>query len=167
MEPSRAGAIADACVRHDGILDVKVNLGTGSIVVVHDADILTPAEVATIVRRATGAASVLEPGEELPPLAAPPPNREPSRLAVATAAFFEDVNQDVRRATDGHADLATLMPVAFIGLGLLEVAVDREFPPPPWWSLFWWSFRSFLSLNDPAIREAARTSHEHPAAEAA
>ena len=165
--PERAGEIADACIRGDGILDVSVSLGTGSVLVLYDREVLSADEAAGIVRRACGGPRLLEAGEEPPPLPAPPPSKEPSRLAVATAAFFEQVNEDVRRATDGHADLATLLPVGFVGFGLLEVAVTGDVPAPPWWSLFWWSFRSFISLNDPAIKAAARANHVHPAAEAA
>jgi hypothetical protein len=167
-EPERAGEIADRLVREHGVLDVTVNPGTGSLLVVYDPAAQDARSVARIALEATGARRVLAPDEESPRPAAPAPGG-PSRLAVATAAFFEELNADVRRATEGGTDLATLLPLAFVGFGLLEVAVTGDVPAPPWWSLFWWSFRSFLSLNDPAIRIAAekRAAHVHPAAEGA
>src|SRR5438046_676857 len=72
-----------------------------------------------------------------------PGDGEPTRLALLAAKFFDDLNDDVRAATDGSADLATIMPLSFLTLGLAEIAFSREVPAPPWWSLCWWSFRSF------------------------
>jgi hypothetical protein len=152
-DETRAGAIADALVRAPGVRDVSVTPATGSVVVVFDPERVAPARLTRLLQETTRAERVCALGEDAP--SRPPVPREPSKLALAAARFFEEINEDVRSATDGQADLATLMPVGFVGLGIAEVAASRELPAPPWWSLFWWSFRSFLSLNDPAISAAS------------
>jgi len=153
----RAGEIADRLVRETGVLDVTVHTATGSVLVVFDPERTDEERIMEVLLHVTGAPHVLAPGDALPP---PPPtsSSQPSTLAVATAVFFDELNQDVLRATDGAADLRMLMPLGFVGLGLAEVVATGEVPPPPWWSLFWWSFRAFLSLNDPAIKIAVAPS---------
>src|SRR5437763_53053 len=88
-----------------GATGATVARRTGSIVVVHDHERLGTGEALELAR---GVARRVE-GSIPPPL--PPAGRAPSRLAVAAARFFEEVNDDVRQASEGQADLSTLMPL--------------------------------------------------------
>jgi hypothetical protein len=152
----RIEALAAELRAVEGVQSVALSPRTGSIVVAYDPETLAEADLRARARAALGVERFLEKDEPSKSSRTGGPRKmvEGSKLALALAAFFDDLNGDVIEATGGHADLASLMPAAFVGLGLVEVAVTRELPAPPWWSLFWWSFRAFLSLNQPAIAHA-------------
>jgi hypothetical protein len=152
ISPPEREKTRERCATHPGVEDVALRPLTGSVLVRYDHESLDTRSVLDLVRDATGARLVLGPSEPAPPRVSG--DGEPTRLAVAAARFFEDVNQDVRRAFDGHADLSTLLPLSFLGFGLAEVVVTGEVPAPPWWNLCWWSFRAFHLLNEPAIEQA-------------
>lgn len=146
--------LEDRIATHPGVLAVELRPLTGSILVDHDPEHLGPRGALELLRDACGVRLVLGLEDDAPaPAQRPPGAGEPTRLALAAARFFDQLSDDVRAATDGRADLATLVPLSFFTLGVLEVAATREVPAPPWWSLCWWSFRSFLSLNEPAIEQ--------------
>lgn len=82
----------------------------------------------------------------------------PTKIARAVAHAFSEINADVRASLDHRADLGTLLPVVFFGLGLGEVAVTKKMPAPAWFNLLWWSLRSFMTFNQGAMEEEARSN---------
>jgi hypothetical protein len=77
----------------------------------------------------------------------------PTALARAVVAAFRGVNNDVRAALDGRADLATLTPVVLAASAVTEVARRGEFQPVQWFNLLWFSMGTFLSFSADAIVE--------------
>jgi hypothetical protein len=98
---------------------------------------------------------------------APPPAQHhgPTRIAHALAHAMAEINGDVRDALGGHADLGTLLPVAFGLAGVADVASRRSLPQPQWFQLFWWSLRTFMTFNVTAVREEWREGDEPRAEE--
>lgn len=77
----------------------------------------------------------------------------PTRVARAVAHAVHELNRSVRDALDDRADLGTLLPVFFAMGGVTEVASSGRLPAPPWFNLFWWSIRSFMTFNLEAVIE--------------
>src|SRR5262249_9068019 len=97
-----------------GIQSVALSPRTGSIVIAYDAETIAEADLRSRVRAALGVERFLEKDETGP--RTQNGSRKPvagSKLALALAAFFDNLNGDVIEATGGHADLASLMPAAF------------------------------------------------------
>ncbi len=87
----------------------------------------------------------------------------PTRIASAVAHSFARINDDIRTALDGRADLASLLPVFFFTGGAVEVLSAKKLPAPPWFNLLWWSIRSFMTFNTEAVEEERRNGGNGPA----
>lgn len=143
--------LADALSAITGVRLVKVRPYTASALVEHAAD--TP--VATLVaeaQRVTGADRVLAEGEAPPRAASAPPL---SSLAKTAARIMRELDEDIRRRTDGTVDLGTLATLGFFGAGAVEVLASKKLPLPPWFNLAWWGFRTFMTTEEDEIRAAS------------
>lgn len=83
----------------------------------------------------------------------------PTRVARAVAQSFFTINNDIRFALDGRADLASLLPVYFAAGGIAEALSSKKLPGPPWFNLLWWSVRSFMTFNVEAVEEERRNGN--------
>lgn len=83
----------------------------------------------------------------------------PTRIASAVAHSFSRLNDQVREALDGRADLGSLLPVFFFTGGTLEILSSKKVPAPPWFNLLWWSIRSFMTFNTEAVEEERRNGN--------
>jgi Heavy metal associated domain 2 len=142
--------IADALAATSGVHEVKVRPFTGSILVLHEPD-LTSASVVEAAQRILTPDRILATGE--------PPPRDPhvpelSSIARLLAKAFREINRDVRRASEGSLDLGTVVTLGFFGLGAIDVAASRELPLPPWFTLAWWGYRTFMTNEQDAIQSA-------------
>jgi len=140
--------IADALAAIAGVHEVRVRPYTGSVLVLHDSDV-APAALLAEASRVLGGARILAP-DEPPPL--DPEIPAFSMLARKVVAAVRDIDKDVRRATDGTADLGTLATLGLVGAGALEVATTGQLPLPPWFNLAWWGFRTFMTTEQEEIR---------------
>jgi hypothetical protein len=130
---------------------VSVRERTGSVVVTREEGDLEPELVARRVAEAVATES-----PRAPPVARAPGE---TRLAKTIEDAATAINAEVRRALDGHADLGTLMPLAFAAGGLVEIARTGKLPLPSWFNLLWWSLRSFMTFNvDPNFAHGAGAS---------
>lgn len=76
-----------------------------------------------------------------------------TRLARALVIASRGIDDDVRQALGGEADLRSLVPLALVAMSAAEVSISGKLPAVPWSSLVWYAVRSFISFNAPAIRE--------------
>jgi hypothetical protein len=77
----------------------------------------------------------------------------PTDLARAIVTAFRGVNDDVRAALDGKADLAALAPVILAVSSAAQVALGKDMTQVPWFNLLWYSVRTFLSFNEDALAD--------------
>ncbi|RKG67775.1 hypothetical protein D7V80_14840 [Corallococcus sp. CA054B] len=148
-----AASLADDLLLLEGISEVEVRPFTGSVLCRHDPEEVDVERLLEEVRRITGADTVVRPGEELP-------DGEPllrsleqgSGLARAATSFIKELNADLLRATEGHVDLGSLTALGFAAAGVMNVAIKGKIESPPWFSLGWWAFRTFATMEELAIR---------------
>lgn len=134
----------------DGLADrVRIRPTTGSVLLESTE---TPIDAQRVRARVEELARG-ERDEQGRPIALPDAQPGPTRVARAVAHAFHDINRDVRDALDDRADLGTLLPVFFAVGGVTEVASTGKLPAPPWFNLFWWSIRSFMTFNLEAVVE--------------
>ncbi len=157
-----ARQIATQLAERAGVLEVRVQPRTGSVLCLHEPALGVDSLLEEL-RRITGVGAVLRPGEK-----APPPVQAPARgssVGGATIGFFRDLDRDVRRVTEGRLDLATVAVAAFAGIGTVNTVVAGELPIPPWYSMAWWSFRVLATVEAEAL-ESRRGAPRETAAEA-
>ncbi|HLU68944.1 MAG TPA: hypothetical protein VKZ63_21830 [Kofleriaceae bacterium] len=134
-------ALADAA----GVREVRARPLTGSLLCLHD-DELDPDRLVALARaQGDGAAGSPQP-ECGPPVT--------SSIARELARLFRALNCEILRQTSGTADLGMLLTVGFFTAGAIDVARTGKVPPPPWFNLAWWGFRTFMTLEGGAIQES-------------
>lgn len=153
--PEEANPLADALSSHPGVEEVRVRPFTGSVLVLHDPELVGVETLLDRIRRHTGEVPVVRRGEtpsvEVDMKALEHALSEGSSVSRAAVRCVRGVNLDLLRATDGQVDLGLLMSMGFVALGVGEVASSGKLPLPPWFSLSWWAFRTFLSTEKAAI----------------
>ncbi|WP_223637961.1 HMA2 domain-containing protein [Corallococcus sp. EGB] len=162
-DAKQAASLADALLQLKGMKEVQVRPFTGSVLCLHDPRDPDVERVLEAVRLHTGVDTVVHPGEE-------PPEEEQellrslaegSGVARAASLFVKGVNLDVLRATEGRMDLGVLATLGFAAAGAVEVAAKGKLAAPPWFSLGWWAFRTFVTMETVAIRNTpVRMRHD-------
>lgn len=140
--------LAETLARLPGVLAVHVRPYTGSALVEHEPEVL-------LDMLADAAASVLDGArvlarDERPPLGDEIPAL--SSLARKIVRATRDLDRDIRRHSAGSVDLGTLATIGFLGAGAAEIARKGELPLPPWFTLAWWGFRTFMTAEQREIR---------------
>lgn len=148
--------VAAALARVPGHDRVSVRERTGSVIVESEEATLDPGRIAARLAELVDAAR----DEEGRPITAARARPGTTRVAEAVVSSFAAINADVAEALEGEADLGALLPVAFAGLGLVEIAATGKLPVPPWFNLFWWSLRSFMTFNHPPRADEESGGHE-------
>jgi hypothetical protein len=151
--PDEARPLAEALASLPGISEVRVRVRTGSVLCLFDPERLDAGAVAEAARAASGAERVLSTGES-PPRLEPVPRLGGSALGRETARLFRDLDSDVLRVTEGRLDLGTLATLGFLSAGAIDIVATRTVPVPPWFNLAWWGFRTFMTLEQRAIRSS-------------
>jgi hypothetical protein len=155
LAEDQAARLAQALAALPGMREVEINRRTGSVLATHEREVAS----AEVLTRA-GAAIEAEgppPASEAPPEAkAPgaegePPCERVSEIAVEIARLFRGLNHDLCEATDGQLDLGVLATLTFLGAGVAQIASAKQIPPPPWFNLAWWGFRTFMTLEQAAV----------------
>ena len=93
--------------------------------------------------------------------------RGPTALARAVVTAFRGLNDDVRTALDGRADLGTLASLALAASGVTQIARRGEFQPVQWFNLLWFSMGTFLSFNSDAAAQGENPRVDPPRIEPA
>lgn len=140
--------VADALADVGGVREVRVRPYTGSVLIVH-ADDVTAKSLLDVVARALGNPKILAPGER-PPVEGDVPAM--TSLARKVVHAIREIDDEVKRATEGTIDLGTLTTLGFVGAGALEIAGTGQLPLPPWFNLAWWGFRTFVTTEQEEIR---------------
>jgi hypothetical protein len=144
-----ATALADALAARPGVIEVAVRPRTGSVLCRFDERRVDAAKLIGVARREARVTAVLPPGAPVPA------GNGRTRLAGSSVgrAFvdaFRALDEDVYDATSGRVDLGTLAGLGLLGAGAAEVAMTRQLPAPPWFSLAWWAFRTFTMFEPPS-----------------
>jgi len=129
---------------------VSIRPPTGSIILERASNGLDAESEAEKLR----AILVHEVGDDGRPLIGAHAARGPlaaTRLAEALVESARGLNADFCVALQGKADLGTLGPLALIAAGAAQVSLSGNLPIPPWSSLVWYAFRSFISFNPGAM----------------
>jgi hypothetical protein len=119
-----------------GIVKVKHNPRTGSILVEYEPGLAHPEAV---LSRIAAAAELDMPGDDLRPR-----GREPAAVAIDAA---REVNELVHELTGYRADLRTLVPVGMAALAAYSFAYRGGMRLPRWDNLLYWSYNIFTSLH--------------------
>src|SRR5262249_44186127 len=121
---------------------------------VYDPAKLAVPTILDATRKLARVDDVVRPGEPLPKEIverARAAAREPSRVALAAAAFFREVSDEIQVASEGRFDLGMLTTVGSAAPGAAEIAVTGQLPLPPWSQLAWWAFRTFTTVEEDAL----------------
>ena len=144
-----ATALADDLAGRPGVVEVAVRPRTGSVLCRFDERRVSAAKLIAAVRREAGIAPVSRIGASAPPAAR---DARPAGSSVGRAFVdaFRGLDDDVHEATSGRVDLGTLAGLGLLAAGAAEVAMTRQLPAPPWFSLAWWAFRTFTMFEPPS-----------------
>jgi hypothetical protein len=155
-QPDEASRLSDQLAHEPGILEVEVRARTGSVLCRHDPGRLDGARLLQRLKEITGVQSILEAGQSAPP---PPRMAAGTRAVVARelAGLFNDLDDGVLRASDGALDLGTVLTMGLAAAGALRVVWQGQLPPPPWFTLGWWGFRTFLTFERDALTRPSAT----------
>jgi hypothetical protein len=153
--PDEATRLSEELAREPGMLEVEIRSRTGSVLCRHDPHRLDEARLRQRLIEATGVQTTLGPDEPTP---VPPRIAQGTRAIVARelAGVFNDLDDGVLRATQGALDMGTLLTIGLAAAGALQVAVRGQLPPPPWFTLGWWGFRTFLTFERDALARPTR-----------
>ena len=157
-QPAACQRIAEKLLSESAADRIRVQPTTGSVLLEADERTLD----AEALRRRLEELVLDEHDEEGRPIVQRGHHPGPTRIASAVAHAFARINDDVREALDGRADLGSLLPVFFFTGGTLEVLSSKKIPAPPWFNLLWWSIRSFMTFNVEAVEEERRNGNGAP-----
>jgi hypothetical protein len=133
--------ITDALKKKVEIYRVKTNVPNGSITVMHGRELLSDENIRAILRDL--GIIFAEITEEIPIQL----DGNSSAAAGITKATT-DLNQRVKKITKGAIDLRFIMPFSFAVLALRQLWLKGlQFEAIPWYVLAWYSFDSFIKLN--------------------
>jgi hypothetical protein len=167
--PDQATPLADALAALDASMEVRVRPWTGSVLCSYDPAALDEDRIVAAVRRHTQVATVLRRGESHPDLDAElfaSAGAGVSSVRRAITDAFREMNREMMRASEGRLDLGALTGLGFLGLGAAEIAWSRRLPPPPWFNMAWWAYRTFtLSASEDDRGDAGVQAEGAPGAE--
>lgn len=155
--PAACERIAEALLAESAADRIRVRPSTGSVLLEAEERPLD----AKVLRRRLEELVLRERDDEGRPIVQRNGHFGPTRIASVVAHSFARINDDVREALDGRADLGSLLPVFFFTGGALEVLSSKKLPAPPWFNLLWWSIRSFMTFNTEAVEEERRNGNGH------
>lgn len=133
--------IADTLKKKVEIYRVKTNIPNGSITVMHGRELLSGEDIRAILRDL--GIIFAEITEEIPI-----PIQGKSSAAAGITKATTDLNQHVKKITQGAVDLRFIMPFCFAVLALRQLWIKGlQFDTIPWYVLAWYSFDSFIKLH--------------------
>lgn len=126
--------IANFLTAQPHISQVRTNIHHGSILIHHDGQDGTLAEISATLRDIGIIFADITQGK--------------TEAATGISNALIDLNQRVERATDGTVDLGFLFPFGLSILAMRQLIVKGlQLEVIPWYVLAWYAFDSFLKLN--------------------
>lgn len=139
IDEERARGVHAALETVLGVLGVRHNLDTGSVLVEYEPGKIDPSQLVDRVALALGAERVLDETGATKPT-------EPAAVVKQTAAVLDALTREI---TGGRADLRVLVPAA-LGAAAAYSWVEGKGPRLPRWdNLLWWSYSVFVHWNSP------------------
>jgi hypothetical protein len=146
-DPDACTRVADSLAALGGVHEVAVRPYTGSILVDH-ADTLAPGDLVEHIKLVLQIEHVVPPGQRPPPITDLPAF---STIARELALFVREIDRDIRRHSEGVADLGVLATLGCFTAGAAEVLASGQLPVPPWFNLAWWGYRLFMTTEERVI----------------
>jgi hypothetical protein len=141
-QPHKLKPIAEALQKRVEIYRVKTNIANGSITVMHGRELLSEEDIRAILQ---DLGIIFAEIAEIPILN----NGDKSSAAAEITKATTDLNQRVKNITQGAIDLRFIMPFSFAVLALRQLWLKGlQFETIPWYVLAWYSFDSFIKLNN-------------------
>ena len=116
---------------------------TGSVIVQDASSVLDPKALAARLNELLASG---RPEEETRPMDGRSDARRGTPLARALVEAARGLDDDVRNALEGRADLGSLASLLLFVGSIVDVSVAGRIARVPWYSLAWYGFRSFLSF---------------------
>jgi hypothetical protein len=130
--------IANFLTAQPHITQVRTNIHHGSILINHDGQTGTLAEISATLRDIGIIFAAITQGK--------------TEAATAISNVVIDLNQRVERATDGTVDLRFLLPCGLSILAMRQLIVKGlQLEVIPWYVIAWYAFDSFLKLNNVVV----------------
>ena len=130
-----------------GVHGVEASTITGSVVVHHDRH-LKPEDWQTLTRALLQHVPNLDPHDVGTYLATHPrgPVSDHAFSSHRVSRAFQDLNTRVA-ATTGGVELALLVPLVLVALGVRGLLVNQQTVVPRWYDFLWFGFATFMMLN--------------------
>lgn len=137
-----------------GVGSVEGNSITGSILINYDINKCSESDILFLLSQKSGL--LLDISEtELQPINTSEFNgMDIPYLARAVEEPFRNLNSGLLRLTNGYMNLSYLIPVVLMGYGTSRLIRLGPVPAVPWYLLYWWSFRTFVLLNNNRIKRS-------------
>jgi hypothetical protein len=151
--PAFAREIQERLSGVEGIQRVEVNLVTGSVLLLYDAEGVDPVD--SFISLA-GTLALLFPELDMSELqtwlgsSGDEPNGQLS-VAERLSTLFGAMNQQVGKST-GSVDLKLLLPLTLFLLGVRGLLVAEKVTFPAWYDLLWFAFGTFFMLNPQSVQ---------------
>ena len=137
-----AGRVQARLAKLAGVKGVSHNAVSGSLLIEYAVGELESEALLAEVVAETGLSERVDGWRD-----EPPPD-----LAAALVAGAGAVNEAVREATEGRADLGVLIPGALVAAAAVSFLMQPRLPN--WENLLYWSYTFFRDLNPEALRGA-------------
>jgi hypothetical protein len=151
--PDLAREIQACLAGVEGIRRVEVNLVTGSVLLLYDAE---DVDLLTAFISLAGTLAPLLPELDMSDLQTwlnSSSDDANGQLSVAErlSAFFGTINDQVGKST-GSADLKLLLPLILFLLVVRGLLVAEKVTFPAWYDLLWFAFGTFFMLNPQSVQ---------------
>jgi hypothetical protein len=142
LSEDTAARLRSAIETVPGVVSVRANPRTASLVIQYDPDSL---DVGAVIARSRAANLLVE----LPdPDAHGPPVMPPSEVATRIQRAFGDIDARLHELSAGRWNLRSVVPAAFGVLALRAILRDPgALAAAPWYVLAWYAFDSFIKLH--------------------
>jgi Heavy metal associated domain 2 len=151
--PDLAREIQDCLSGVEGMQRVEVNLITGSVLLLYNAEEMDPL---TSFYSLAGILAPLFPELHMSELQTwldssnDETNGQPS-MAERLSTFLGAINQQVGKST-GTVDLKLLFPLTLFLLGVRGILAAEKLTFPAWYDLLWFAFGTFFMLNPQSVQ---------------
>jgi hypothetical protein len=139
--PSLVEQVSMALRELEAVTTVRSNPETGSLLIEYEPGHFEPDDLVRLVSRTAGFERIRDATAE---------QHDPGELVQSLAEGGQALNRFVGRATEGRADLRSLIPIGLAAAGIYSFARWPVFPR--WDKLVMWSYQLFISMNADVIR---------------
>jgi hypothetical protein len=160
---TEADAIAEALAALAGVVEVRVRVFTGSVLVLYDPDFVDEARVTRTLLDAAGADHVTGYGHEsAPDLAAllHGADQRGSAISRTLVDTVEGLHTDFLRLTGGRISLASASALVMLAAGFGRLTSRDDLELPHWHQLLWYAYQTFRGVQQ-RYEDGHRVHHPH------